>query len=87
MRNIVELVILILSLIGVIVVSYSDKQITQEEEKQIKTKIKDLLSFISQFFKSDFVKSIVVSDYVVNLIYGVVINFLLPEITKRLNFK
>lgn len=87
MRNIVELVILILSLIGVIVVSYSDKQITQQEEQQIKAKIKDLLSFVSQYFKSDFVRSIVVSDYVVNLIYGVVINFLLPEIIKRINFK
>lgn len=80
MKNIIEVIISIIIILGVSISAYSDKQISDEEEKTIKGDILKLLKVIASNFSNPLVEQILTSQFTVDVIYKAIINFLLPKI-------
>lgn len=80
MKNIIEVIISIIIILGVSISAYSDKQISNEEEKIIKGDILKLLKVIASNFSNPLVEQILTSQFTVDVIYKAIINFLLPKI-------
>lgn len=80
MKNIIEVIISIIIILGVSISAYSDKQISVEEEKIIKEDILKLLKVIASNFSNPLVVQILTSQFTVDIIYKAIINFLLPKI-------
>lgn len=80
MKNIIEVIISIIIILGVSISAYSDKQISVEEEKIIKGDILKLLTVIASNFSNPLVVQILTSQFTVDIIYKAIINFLLPKI-------
>jgi hypothetical protein len=80
MKNIIEVIISIIIILGVSISAYSDKQISVEEEKIIKGDILKLLKVIASNFSNPLVVQILTSQFTVDVIYKAIINFLLPQI-------
>lgn len=80
MKNIIEVIISIIIILGVSISAYSDKQISDEEERIIKGDILKLLKVISSNFSNPLVVQILTSQFTVDVIYKAIINFLLPQI-------
>lgn len=80
MKNIIEVIISIIIILGVSISAYSDKQISVEEEKIIKGDILNLLKVIASNFSNPLVIQILTSQFTVDIIYKAIINFLLPKI-------
>jgi len=80
MKNIIEVIISIIIILGVSISAYSDKQISVEEEKIIKGDILNLLKVIASNFSNPLVVQILTSQFTVDIIYKAIINFLLPKI-------
>lgn len=80
MKNIIEIIISIIIILGVSISAYSDKQISNEEERIIKGDILNLLKVIASNFSNPLVVQILTSQFTVDIIYKAIINFLLPKI-------
>lgn len=80
MKNIIEVIISIIIILGVSISAYSDKQISNEEERIIKGDILNLLKVIASNFSNPLVVQILTSQFTVDIIYKAIINFLLPKI-------